>query len=111
MEDNPWVRLSRRVAYENKWIRVLHDEVTRPDGQPGIYGVVSFLNRAIGVVAIDERDRVLLVGQYRYPLDQYSWEIPEGGAPRDEDPLAGAISELKEETGFRAHKWTKLGVA
>src|SRR5262245_21053560 len=111
MADNPWTRLSRRVAYENKWIRVYHDDVRRPDGQPGIYGVVHFLHRAIGVIPLDADDRVLLVGQYRYPLDLYSWEIPEGGAPLDEDPLAGAQRELKEETGYREKRWTKLGVA
>lgn len=110
MAHNPWTRLSRRIAYENKWIRIYHDEVTRPDGQPGIYGVVHFMTRAIGVVPLDAQDRVLLVGQYRYPLDLYSWEIPEGGAPYDEDPRAGAERELREETGYRAKKWTKLGV-
>lgn len=110
-EANPWRTRSRRVAYENKWITVHHDEVTRPDGQAGIYGVVRFANLAIGVVAIDAQDRVLLVGQYRYPLDLYSWEIPEGGSPRGEDPLRGAERELREETGFRAKRWTKLGVA
>src|SRR5262245_851725 len=110
MHHNPWTRRSRRIAYENKWIRVYHDEVTRPDGQPGIYGVVHFMNRAIGVVPLDAQDRVLLVGQYRYPLDLYSCEIPEGGSPYDEDPLAGAERELREETGYRAKRWTKLGV-
>ena len=87
---NPWVRHSRRTAYENPWIVVYDDQVSRPDGRPGIYGVVHFRNRAIGVVAIDEDDRVCLVGQYRYPLDEYSWEIPEGGGPLDEDPLEAA---------------------
>jgi 8-oxo-dGTP pyrophosphatase MutT (NUDIX family) len=111
VSKNPWVRLSRRVAYENAWIRVDHDDVSRPDGAPGIYGVVHFKNRAIGVIPIDARDRVLLVGQYRYPLDLYSWEIPEGGAPHGEDPLEAAKRELREETGFTAEVWTKLGVA
>src|SRR5262245_13632126 len=96
---NPWVRVSRAVAYQNPWIVVYHDEVVRPDGQPGIYGLVHFRNRAVGVVPLDSDDRVLLVGQYRYPLDVYSWEIPEGGAPEGEDLLACAQRELLEETG------------
>ena len=79
MPPTPWRRLSRAVVYENPWIVLWHDEVLRPDGKPGIYGVVHFRNAAVAVVALDERDRVLLVGQYRYTLDEYSWEIPEGG--------------------------------
>jgi 8-oxo-dGTP pyrophosphatase MutT (NUDIX family) len=107
-EANPWHRRSRRVAYENAWIRVLHDEVTRPDGQPGVYGVVHFRTRAVGVLALDDQDRILLVGQYRYTLDRYSWELPEGGVPEGEDLLDGARRELEEETGFRAERWRSL---
>jgi len=110
MAHNPWIRRSRRVAYENPWIAVQHDEVTRPDGQPGIYGVVHFKNRAVGVVARDAQGRVILVGQYRYALDVYSWEIPEGGGPFSEDPLAAAQRELREETGLSARRWTQLGI-
>ena len=106
---SPWRRHSRRTAYENAWIQVHHDEVTRPDGQPGIYGVVHFRNRAVGIVAIDEADRVLLVGQYRYALDRYSWEIPEGGVPFEEDALEGARRELREETGLDAATWRQIG--
>ncbi len=106
--DGRFVRGSRRVAYENPWITVWHDEVTRPDGSPGIYGVVHFANRAVGVVAIDDDDRVVLVGQHRYTLDHDSWEIPEGGAPTDEDPLVGAQRELREETGLTATTWREL---
>ena len=107
-ETSPWRRHSRRVAYENAWIQVHHDEVTRPDGQPGIYGVVHFRSRAVGVVAIDELDRVILVGQFRYTVDRYSWEIPEGGVPFDEDPLDGARRELREETGIEAASWREI---
>lgn len=105
----PWTRRSRRLAYENPWITIWHDEVTRPDGAPGIYGVVHFANRAVGVVALDERDRVLLVGQHRYALDVYSWEIPEGGVPLGETAPDGARRELREETGIEASTWLELG--
>jgi 8-oxo-dGTP pyrophosphatase MutT (NUDIX family) len=105
---SPWQRLSRTVAYENPWIRVYHDEVLRPDRQPGIYGVVHYRNRAVGVVALDDADRVLLVGQYRYTLDLYSWEIPEGGTAEGEDELAAAQRELREETGFTAERWEEI---
>jgi ADP-ribose pyrophosphatase len=105
----PWRRHRRAVAYENAWVTVYHDEVTRPDGQPGIYGVVHFANTAVGVVAIDAQDRVALVGQHRYTLDAGSWEIPEGGSPREEDPLAGAQRELLEETGVEAREWRLIG--
>ena len=105
---DPWVRRSRTTVYENPWIQVHHDEVTRPDGTPGIYGVVHFRSRATGVIAIDEAERVLLVGQHRYTLGRYSWEIPEGGAPMDEDPLDGAKRELAEETGYTARTWREL---
>jgi 8-oxo-dGTP pyrophosphatase MutT (NUDIX family) len=100
--ENPWVQQSRAIAYQNDWIVVYHDNVVRPDGQPGIYGVVHYRSRAVGVVAIDQQDRVLLVGQFRYATGRYSWEIPAGGAPEGEDPLATARRELREETGFTA---------
>jgi 8-oxo-dGTP pyrophosphatase MutT (NUDIX family) len=105
---DPWIRRRRDTVYRNAWIEVWHDEVTRPDGGAGIYGVVHFHSQAVGVVALDDRDRVLLVGQYRYTLDRFSWEIPEGGSPREEDPLDGARRELAEETGFSAAHWREL---
>jgi 8-oxo-dGTP pyrophosphatase MutT (NUDIX family) len=104
----PWLRHSRRIAYENAWITIWHDEVTRPDGAPGVYGIVHFANLAVGVVAIDADDRVLLVGQHRYALDEYSWEIPEGGVPDGESALEGARRELREETGVDASEWVEL---
>lgn len=109
--SGPWRRRSRRVAYENAWITVWHDEVIRPDGGPGIYGVVHFANLAAGVLAIDDADRVLLVGQHRYALDGYSWEIPEGGVPAGESALEGARRELREETGLDATEWRELARA
>jgi 8-oxo-dGTP pyrophosphatase MutT (NUDIX family) len=99
---NPWKRLTRRVAYENRWLTVFHDEVKRPDGNDGIYGVVHFENRSVGVVALDPSKRVLLVGQFRYTIGRFSWEIPAGGAPVGEDTEATARRELKEETGYSA---------
>lgn len=105
----PWTRHRRRTAYENPWVTVWHDEVTRPDGGPGIYGVVHFANLAVGVVALDDEDRVILVGQHRYTLDAYSWEIPEGGVPVGETPLEGAKRELREETGLDAGEWREIG--
>ncbi len=99
---NPWTTHSSRTIYENPWIRVREDQVTRPDGQPGIYGVVQFRNKAVGVLPVAENEDIWLVGQHRYPLDQYSWEIPEGGCPVDEDVEACARRELVEETGLTA---------
>jgi 8-oxo-dGTP pyrophosphatase MutT (NUDIX family) len=89
-------------------VEVFHDEVIRPDGSPGIYGVIHLRNAAVGVVPLDDEGRVLLVGQYRYTLDEYSWEIPEGGVDPDEGLLEGAQRELREETGFEAAEWRKL---
>jgi 8-oxo-dGTP pyrophosphatase MutT (NUDIX family) len=106
----PWIRRSRRTAYENPWLTIYHDDVVRPDGEAGIYGVVHLANVAVGVVAIDARDRVALVGQWRYTLDSHSWEIPEGGVPRNESPLDGARRELREETGLSANTWREIGV-
>jgi 8-oxo-dGTP pyrophosphatase MutT (NUDIX family) len=109
--SGPWTRRARRIAYENAWITVWHDEVTRPDGAPGIYGVVHFANLAAGVLAIDEHDQALLVGQHRYALDEYAWEIPEGGVPAGESALDGARRELREETGVEARDWRELARA
>lgn len=105
---NPWRTLSTQEVYDNRWIKVTHREVTTPAGTPGIYGVVHFKNLAIGIVPIDEEGNTWLVGQYRYTLDQYSWEIPEGGCPLGTDPLATAKRELKEETGMQAEHWEQI---
>jgi 8-oxo-dGTP pyrophosphatase MutT (NUDIX family) len=107
---NPWRTQASREVYDNDWINVREDSVVRPDGESGIYGVVHFKNIAVGVLALAEDD-VYLVGQYRYTLESYSWEIPEGGCPEGEEPLRAAQRELEEETGLRAERWEKLGEA
>jgi 8-oxo-dGTP pyrophosphatase MutT (NUDIX family) len=107
---SPWGTVESRDVYDNAWISVREDSVIRPDGEEGIYGVVHFKNIAIGILAIED-GHIYLVGQYRYPLQQYSWEIPEGGCPEGEDPLAAAQRELEEETGLRASHWEKMGEA
>lgn len=108
--ENPWKTLTTREIYDNPWISVREDLVVRPDGEQGIYGVVHYKNIAIGILAIEDNS-IYLVGQYRYPLDLYSWEIPEGGCGEGEDTLSAAQRELEEETGLRAQNWRKLGEA
>jgi 8-oxo-dGTP pyrophosphatase MutT (NUDIX family) len=96
------------VAYDNPWIRVEHREVINPSGGAGIYGLVHFKNVAIGILPIDNEGFTWLVGQYRYTLNRYSWEIPEGGCPIGTAPLDSAKRELLEETGIRAQRWTRI---
>jgi 8-oxo-dGTP pyrophosphatase MutT (NUDIX family) len=105
---NPWTVLSRAVVYENEWIRVDHHEVLVPAGGPGVYGTVHFRNQAIGVIPIDEHGNVILVGQYRFPLRAYSWEIPEGGGSHLVPALESAQRELREECGVAAKYWTEI---
>lgn len=107
-QPNPWTLKSSRVTYENPWLRVEHHEVITPGGGDGIYGKVHFKNQAVGIVPLDQDGFTYLVGQWRYPLNAYHWEIPEGGCPVGTDPLATAKRELKEETGLVAAEWTKL---
>lgn len=102
---NPWKTINKRTVYENPWIAVTHREVLNPSGGEGIYGVVHFKNLAVGVVPLDENGNTWLVGQYRYTLNRYSWEIPEGGCPVGTDPLGSAKRELLEETGMTARTW------
>lgn len=107
-EVNPWTTLERKEIYDNNWINVNEHQVINPSGGPGIYGVVHFKNLAIGILPLDEHNNTWLVGQYRYPLQAYSWEIPEGGGPLGLDPLDGAKRELLEETGLTATDWTEI---
>src|SRR5262249_1855701 len=109
--SNPWKTLDTRIVYDNPWIRVREDNVLRPDGNPGIYGVVHYKSIAIGILPIDEDGFTYLVGQYRYTIDQYSWEIPEGGCGQGEEPIEAAKRELLEETGLVASNWRVLGEA
>ncbi|MBZ5644391.1 MAG: NUDIX hydrolase [Acidobacteriia bacterium] len=105
---NPWKVVSRAAVYENQWIRVDHHEVLGPAGGPGVYGTVHFKYHATGVVPIDEKGNVILVGQYRFPLGAYSWEIPEGGGLMDVPPLESAQRELREECGLAAKNWAEI---
>jgi 8-oxo-dGTP pyrophosphatase MutT (NUDIX family) len=105
---NPWTVLSKATVYENDWIRVDHHDVLNPTGGPGIYGTVHFKGHATGVVPIDEQGNVILVGQYRFPLAAYSWEIPEGGSVGDGSVLETAKRELREECGVTARHWLEI---
>ncbi|MDN5203438.1 NUDIX hydrolase [Fulvivirgaceae bacterium BMA10] len=105
---NPWKLLSKKNVYDNAWINVQEHQVINPSGGQGIYGKVSFKNKAIGIIPIDTAGNTWLVGQYRYTLDEYSWEIPMGGGPVEIDILESAKRELKEETGLTAKNWQQI---
>jgi 8-oxo-dGTP pyrophosphatase MutT (NUDIX family) len=104
--QNKWTTLSTEEVYDNPWIKLEEHQVINPGGGRGIYGKVHFKNTAIGVIALDKDDNIWLVGQHRYPLNEWSWEIPEGGGPKGTELLESAKRELKEETGLVAEKWT-----
>jgi 8-oxo-dGTP pyrophosphatase MutT (NUDIX family) len=107
--QNPWKTLTSRTAYENAWLRVREDQVIRPDGNPGIYGVVE-IRPSVGIVALNEHDEMALVGQWRYTVNRYSWEIPRGGSRADEVEIQRAAErELAEEAGVKAAHWQKMG--
>ncbi len=106
--ENPWKTLSTEELYDNPWITLTERQIINPGGGKGIYGKVSFKNKAIGILPLDENGNTWLVGQYRYTLDEYSWEIPMGGGPLEEDILFSAQRELKEETGITAKKWSNI---
>ncbi|MDN3587483.1 NUDIX hydrolase [Pedobacter aquatilis] len=107
-EINPWQTLQSELKYDNNWISVTEHQVINPTGGKGIYGEVRFKNLAIGILPLDENHNTWLVGQYRYPLKAYSWEIPEGGGPLGEEPLESARRELLEETGMSAKNWKEI---
>lgn len=107
-QTNPWKIIGEKDVYDNPWIKVTEYDVINPSGGKGIYGKVHFKNIAIGILALDEEWNTWIVGQYRFPIDQYSWEMPEGGGPLGMDPLESAKRELKEETGFSAGKWEEI---
>ena len=107
-DKNPWQTLSSKKIYDNPWISLTEHQVLNPSGGQGIYGEVNFKNLAIGIIVLDDSNHTWLVGQYRFPLKSYSWEIPEGGGPIDVDPLISAKRELKEETGIVANSWTEI---
>ena len=105
---NPWTTLKSEKIYDSPWIGLTKHDILNPNGNPGTYSVVHFKNLAIGILPLDNEMNTWIVGQYRYPIDQYSWEIPEGGGKRDVPPLDSAKRELLEETGITANKWTKI---
>lgn len=107
-QNNPWQKKNSRLVYDNPWISVHHDEIITPTGADGIYGKVAFKNKAIGIIPLDEHNNTWLVGQYRYTIDEYSWEIPMGGGPLGEEILTAAKRELKEETGIEAEEWESI---
>lgn len=105
---NPWTTLGKEIKYDNPWITVTESKTINADGGNGIYGVVHYKNIAIGIIPLDENYNTWLVGQYRYPLNHYSWEICEGGGLLKDDVLSSAKRELKEELGIEAKEWNKL---
>jgi ADP-ribose pyrophosphatase len=106
--ENPWKTLSSRIVYDNAWIRVEEHQVINPSGGQNLYGKVCFKSRAVAIIAVDAHDNIVLVGQHRYTLGEYSWELPMGGAPLAEPPLRAAERELREETGLSATRWREL---
>ncbi len=104
----PWKAGDERVVFESNWISVTEQTATAPTGNPARYGLVRFKNIAIAVLPIHDDGTVTLVGQHRFPLGDYTWELPEGGSPMGEDPLDGAKRELAEETGLVAAEWREI---
>jgi len=106
---DPWIVRGTREVYANPWIRVREDDVLRPDGSPGIYGVIELRTRCLGAVPLLQDGTTVLVGQHRYTLGEWTWEVPQGGGAFDADPLVEVGRELREETGLTAQRWSPLG--
>lgn len=104
----PWSKTAARPVYENPWIAVTEFDAVAPTGNPALYGLVSYKNLAIAILPLFDDGTTILVGQHRFPLGNYSWEIPEGGGPLSDDPLESAKRELAEETGFQAAEWREV---
>ncbi|MBL0313188.1 MAG: NUDIX hydrolase [Holophagaceae bacterium] len=107
-EPDPYEVLERRALYDSPWIRLREDRFRHRRGREGQYAVCGFQRSACGVLALDDEDRVVLVGQWRYPLEQYSWELPEGGGEEHESPFETIRRELAEETNLEAGSWEPL---
>lgn len=107
-QENPWTTKSSEVQYDNPWIKITEHKVLNAAGNDGIYGTVHFKNLAIGIIPLDENYNTWLVGQYRYPLNKYSWEICEGGGKHDTPAIDSAKRELMEELGLKAQQWQEI---
>lgn len=107
-KENPWITHTSKEVYTNPWITLTEHDVTNPGGGKSLYGKVHYKNWALGIIPLDKERNTWLVGQYRYTLDLYSWEIPMGGGPLDVPKLTSAKRELKEETGITAKKWSEI---
>ncbi|NNF01711.1 MAG: NUDIX hydrolase [Bacteroidia bacterium] len=108
MKTNPWKILNTKQIFSNPWIRIQASKVIDPGGKGGEYTVVHFQNVAVAILPLDEDNNTWIVGQYRFPLDRFEWELPEGGSPLGKDLLENAKRELQEETGIQANKWEKI---
>ncbi|ADY53398.1 NUDIX hydrolase [Pseudopedobacter saltans DSM 12145] len=107
-KENPWKKTGSRPIFENPWISLTEFQIINPVGNPGTYSTIHFKNLAVGIIAIDDADNIALIGQYRFPIEQYSWEVPAGGCPVGTDPLESAKRELLEETGLLAENWAEI---
>ncbi len=106
-ERNPYTQLSRKVVYTNPWMTVVEDE-TEVDGKKGIYSIVQ-KNDGAAIIAFTKDHNILLVGQWRYPAESYSWELPMGGIEEGESLEDAGNRELMEEAGYKAERWEHLG--